>query len=222
MVKKYKKKNGNGLNKFNRGVRTVGNVARTAVSALGAAKLALSLINPEFKYFDRDFSLTPDSTGQTRLINVPIQGTDADNRIGRSIKIKSISVNFVAIKNTASAVNGFLRCMLVLDKDPKATAITIAEILQDTGAPITSPRNLDFRKRIVIMKDWYIPLGLNGANSYHRKIYKKSELHEIFNSGNSGTITDIEENAIYFVAVSDVTTNMPSVVCYTRIRFLDN
>lgn len=221
MIKKnYKKKNG--LKKFNNTVRTVGNVARTAVTALGAAKLALSLINPEFKMIDVDATATPSTTASLVLLNGCVQGSDFDERIGRSIKMKSIQFDMIISKNASATVQQYVRVMLVLDKDPKATAPTFQEIVQLTTSPIVSPRNLTYRKRIVILKDFVVCLGINSSDAQKRSYYRKLDSHTIYNSSNVGTIADIAENSLYLVLVSDATTNLPSVTYYHRLRFLDN
>jgi len=217
--KKFYQKNSN----FNQGVATAGNVARTAGAALAVGKLALSLINPEFKYIDEE--ATHNSVTTTHILDLlnPLGlGTTSTTRNGTSVKNMSIDIGLLVTRNTASTTNNFVRVVLVLDKHPNAVAPTAANIFQSSAA-LLSPRNLAFRNRFVFLKDWIIDIGNAGNRpSVHAKLYKKLQLHTTFNTGNSSTIADITENAFYLCMVSDASTNAPNITYWSRIRFLDN
>lgn len=208
---------------FNQKVQTFGNVARTASSALAVGKLAFSLINPEFKWKDTASTITLNTTYSTILLNGLVQGTDAGNRIGRSIKVKSLELSFLVSRNIADTAQHSVRIMLVLDKEPKATIISASDVLTDTSYYINSPRNLNNKNQYVILKDWKLPLPANGGTEvFIRDYYRKFDLHTTYNNGNLGGITDIESNALYLIMVSDATANLPSITYFNRIRYLDN
>lgn len=210
---------------FNQGVQTVGNVARTATAAMGAAKLALSLINPEFKARDVDITNPTVTTSHVfDLLNGISRSTTYNTRIGNSIKMVSLDVGVLVTRNTASTTNNFVRCAIILDKNPNATVMTATEMYAAAAAnPILSPRNLDNRNRFVTLKEWIIDIGNAGNRpSVHMKSFKKLNMHTIYNGSTTGLIDDIQENALYFMCVSDASTNAPSVTFYSRIRYLDN
>lgn len=220
--KKFYEKNSS----FNQKVQTVGNVAKTASAAMGAAKLALSLINPEFKAVDVDVTRPAVTTTHLfNLLNGLTKGTDINQRVGNSIKMVSIDVGVLVTRNTATTTNNYIRCAIILDKSPNGVAMTAAEMYAASAAnPILSPRNLSNRNRFVTLKDWVVDVGNAGNRpSVHMKKFRKLQLHTTYNTGNAGTIADITENAIYFVCVSDTTgLNLPQVTFYSRIRYLDN
>lgn len=210
--------------KFNQQVATAGNVARTATAAMGAAKLALSLINPEFKYLDVDVTTTQLlTTYQKKLLNGCQKGTGSSNRIGRSIKMKSIDIGILVTRNVASTTNNFVRCSLVYDSTPNGTTIVSPDVFESSSNVILSPRNLDFRSRFIILKEWVFDIGNAGNRpAVHSSFYKQLDMHAIYNDSDLGTIADMEKGSLYLMYVSDASTNGPQFTFYSRIRYLDN
>lgn len=199
-----------------------------ASEALFKANLALSLMNPEFKFVDVELNQSLATNGTITLLNGLQKGTGISNRIGRSIKIKSIDLKFRIFKNTANAISSeTLRCMLVLDTEPKATQLNLSELLHNVNivAQALSPRNLDNRKRLVILKNWVIPMGLVGSSAptnVFRKHYKETNYHTIYDASDAGNITDITSGALYFVSMTNQPVNPATIVMYNRLRYLDN
>lgn len=223
--KNYRKKNykKNGMRKFNQGVRTVGNVARTATAAMGAAKLALSLINPEFKYVDKEGTQSITNASAFVLLNGLTKGNGSSNRIGRSIKIMSLELSFILSKNISDTNQEFVRVALLLDKEPNGATPSFLDVWESNTNYICTPRNLDNRKRFVIMKDYVLPLPVSGGTqAYYKTLYKKMEMHTIYDNSDAGTIADISSNALYLVFVSDSSTDNPSITYYNRLRYIDN
>lgn len=212
---------------FQRGLKTFTDVAKASSIALGTAKLAMSLINPEFKFLDVSpasftFGSTPPGI---HLLNGAMLGTSSTNRIGRSTKMKSIQIDMVLNRNPAAlaGVADHCKVMLVLDKDPSQTQFGIGQLWADSTQPVISPRNLDYRKRFVILKDWNISFNSIGNNASRSiSYYKQIDMHTIFDGSNLGDITDIINNALYLVFTSTAPTNQPLADFYSRIRFLDN
>lgn len=200
-----------------------------AQEALVKANLALSLLNPEFKFIDTFLNATlTHATPNIVLLNGCQRGDDINQRIGRSIRNKSLELRFRVAKNSASTASSeVVVCMLVLATDPKGVAPTISDILADTtlAGMTISPRNLNNRKHIIILKRWCMPLGLVGTGgqiNICKEKYKELNYHTIYDSDNLGTIADIASNALYFVSFSNTSANNPTIVMSNRIRFLDN
>ncbi len=195
-----------------------------ATEALTKANLALSLLNPEFKFVDVDITTASvTTTYNKKLLNGLQKGTGSSDRIGRSVKMKSLDIGIICTRNVASTTNNFVRVSLVYDRAPDASTVVSLEVFQTADNKILSPRNLDFRNRFMIMKEWIFDIGNAGNRpAIHANYYKKLDMHAIFNSSDLGTIADLEKGALYLMYVSDASTNAPSLTFYSRIRYLDN
>lgn len=192
--------------------------------ALEKANKALDMMNPEFKTIDKDVTIPSVGTAiNVQLLNGVQRGDDYNQRVGRSMRVKSIELNMLITKNPASTGYERVRVILLLDKDPDSTTITNTEIFASITSQIISPRNLDNRNRLVMLKDWVYTLNKDGGpQSYNEQYYRKLGFHTIYNNSNLGTIADINENALYLIVVSDTGINTPSFTYYSRLRFLDN
>ena len=157
------------------------------------------------------------------LLNGCIQGSDATNRIGRKIVIKSLLLRGDVRLSTTSVGGSPVRILVVYDKQANATAPAITDIL-DVDA-YTGRMNLNNRDRFVILMDFITdPISINGNFCQNVKIYKKCNLESVFNSGNAGTVGDITSGSIYLFAAQtgNITTANASFVFRSRIRFLDS
>lgn len=183
-------------------------------------KMLKNFINTEFGYNDGHSSSTVDNNGTFVLFNGLTKGDDAFNREGRSVRFKSLQLKLTGLIN-GSATDTRLRFILFIDKSPQGTQPPNSELLELNTNYIDSYRNLAFRKRFVILKNWVVLLD---SNDPHQEIshYQRIDLKTIYNGGNAGGIADIESNALYMYVVSDETVNTPGVVVSYRVRFIDN
>lgn len=179
-----------------------------------------NLINVEFKYNDIKDTSTINTTGLFFLLNGLMLGDTSSSRDGRQIRIKSNQVN-LKLTMHPSATNTTIRIIYFMDKQANASAPTTAMLLEDANVPITSPRNLDNRKRFVILKDEYVCLNVEKSETVF-EWYKKLDFRTIYDSSNVGDITDITTNSFYLFLVCDDGTNTPTYALYNRIRFIDN
>lgn len=189
----------------------------TAYTAYKMAGKALSLINAEEKLIDSDSSANVLNTPQFLLLNGVDLGTDNTNRIGRSIKMVSNYFRATVTKH-ASASTTFLRCLIVMDKQPNNVAPGITDIL--ATSTMDSPRNIDESKRFVIIKDNTYVLNANNPQAFIKNYRKMSEHVEYNGTGN--TVASISTNSLYLVLFSTETVNFPTVNYYNRLRFIDN
>jgi len=210
-------KNKNTWQKIGKGALTVGKVA-SDVASLAA------LINVEFKAIYSNIGASPPLTGTFMLLNGCARGSDINQRDGRSILNKSFELKVDIKQNSANTAGTHVRLIFFLDKMPQTATPALGDLL-DTSAgsdPCTQLRNLTNRKRFVILKDKHIvvdPYNTTAQFEYYRKL----GTHTIFGSGNAGTIADIQEGALFLLALSDAATNKePNVTGNWRIRFIDN
>lgn len=181
-----------------------------------------NLINVEFKWHDVHLGSTVSSTGTWLLLNGIGQGDTATLRDGNQIRLKSIEAK-AQFKLSASATTTTIRQMLVLDMDPDGTTPTISDLLDSaTAAPIVAPRNMENRRRFLILKEKMINLSDGSSKvSCQKTFYKQLDIKPIYN-GTSSTIAGIKEHALFMVYVSDQATNTPTIESHHRVRYIDN
>ncbi len=177
------------------------------------------LINTEFKSLDITTSATLTTTPVVALLSGLAKGDDIDNRDGRQVRWKSVEINLQIVMHT-TPINTLVRILIVIDKQPNATLLTIAELLNQTT--IDSVKNLDNRKRLVILRDDVVQLGDGYLTSTLWKYYKTLDMITVYDDSDAGTIADIETNALYLIMFSTEATNGPTVQRTMRMRFIDN
>lgn len=172
-------------------------------------------LKEELKFNDVLFNPTIAGTqvfsGPTSLSTLSL-GTDATNRIGRKVVWTKIIVRHFYNNAGAAAV----RLMIVYDKQPNGALPAITDVLlSDT---FTSNNNLNNRDRFITILDEIIGGeqgdALIGAGLFTRKI----NLETIFNSGNTGTISDIQSGSIFVMAAAAPSSSANSTALVTRIR----
>lgn len=179
-----------------------------------------NLINVEFKSKDTSISITPSTTGIITTLNGLARGDTLDTREGRQVRWKSLEYDCEFYINPSSVNSNFVRTMFVIDKQPNAAAPGIGAILDSVST--VSQRNLDNRKRFVILYDKVIQLNVDSKDQARRHWYKALDMKTVYDSSNNGDITDITTNSIYFVALSNVAAVLPTLTGNVRLRFIDN
>jgi len=177
------------------------------------------LINVEFKSVDTINDLTVTSTNSIVLINALVVGDDFSNRDGRKVRFKSVEITLNIVQN-ATPINTFMRIMVVIDKQPNEILLVITDLL--TANTMDSHRNLDHRKRFVILRDEVISLSDAERTNMTWNYYKQLDMITIYDNSNTGDITDITTNAIYLIMTSSEASNGPAVNQAVRMRFIDN
>lgn len=177
-----------------------------------------SLINTEPKYIDVSSAVNPSSAAMVYTRLTPIaQGTTDITRIGNKILLKDIVLRMrVTINGAASAtsVRVILFCFKTCNgSDPGVNILA--------GASTEAPLNLDFSKDIVVIRDFSIPLSINGTRDQHRKSYNILNFHCDFD-GTSSNIGDAKQNQIYLGYLSNEPTNTPSLAFYSRVKYYDS
>lgn len=183
-----------------------------------------NLINVEFKASTLALTSTVNETGTLQLLNGLTKGDNNNNREGATVRIKSVQLKG-NMKIHATPEQSLVRRILFIDKQPNQTAPTMAELLDlSSSQPTDALRNLNHRKRFVILDDDLITLNKNGkAIALFPKCYKRVDMITVYDTGsNTGLIADIETNALYVLYVSNQPSNVPSIEHTARIRYIDN
>lgn len=172
-------------------------------------------------------------------LNVPINGAELYQRVGRKIYMKSLHLRGTVL-NIATAVQDVLRIIVYYDSQPNAAAPTFANLMQDSnaaaGSTVFSEINLVNRQRFKILKDHQMitPSCTNTAGVLTNLAYPQTDnelnfdffiklkgLESVFNGTNGGTIADITSGALGFVIISGVTNNSWQLTYSTRLRYYD-
>lgn len=178
--------------------------------------------NAEYKRVTAQTNANPSTTMVTGLKNAMLQGDDADQRIGRSIRMTSLNVSQIFTKH-ASATDTLVRCTIVIDTQANAIIIDTADF-QSGGYDIQSLPNPDYQGRYKILKNFIVNLTTDRPTAV-RKYYVKIPRHlgrVEYNNTNGGTIADINKNALYNLLVSNEPTNLPTVSTNMRMNYIDN
>jgi len=192
---------------------------------------------PEKKFSDIG-SLLP-VTGNVILLNGLEQGTGYDQRIGRNVMLRSVHLKFQVNgapynAGTPSFSPGCLvRVLLVWDQQPNGTLPSIGEIFQSTtpGLLPLQGMNMANSQRFKFLFDRrYV---LSNADENNRagwkwecfdETFQKLNLKVGYSDTSTGTISDIETGALYWVQVTDIIDpdNLPEIALNSRIRYFDN
>lgn len=191
------------------------------------------------------FVMTPVSVCQ--LLNPLAQGNSAITRIGDKVQSTSIQGRYAVFNDNDNLVPNIWRVIIFWDRGPKGAVPLVSDVLDLTtitsaaANTVYAPYNLKNVPRFKILYDLSGMLQVNqqlttvlsgatttttavltqGSNIYHFKI----PLKRIVNYGlaNAGDITDISQNALYALYLSDIPSGSqpPAIVIGTRFLFKD-
>lgn len=156
------------------------------------------------------------------LLNAIAQGTDASNRIGRKITIKSLLIRMQWKLGGTSTFGSPLRVLVVYDKQANATAPAITDVL--ALDEFFSCNNLANRDRFVTIFDNMMePISVGGNAAVADVLYKRLNLETMYNSGTDALIGSISSGSIYlFVAQGgNLLTANGNFNARCRIRYTD-
>nr|WAE42647.1 MAG: capsid protein [Cressdnaviricota sp.] len=203
-------------------------------------------INPsrgvELKYIDNSVGFSQVSgVPAIGLLNAAIQGTTANTRTGQEILIKSVQWRIYLKAGTTTFSSGLyplVRILLVLDRQPNGAAFGSTDLFEWSGGATTistalqatcSPIALKNRKRFIILKDVTSEMDQGHGNCYFHQFYRKVRIKTEYNSGNAGTIGDINTNALFIVIQTSVPSgsntgsdDIPYWGGFIRLRFEDS
>lgn len=225
-------------------------VTTTKAKAVVVDRASGSTFKPELKAVSTAALITINSgagsAGHTVLLNGLVTGANSYNRIGRKIQMKSIQVQ-ISLHPPTPTVTNFpqdLIFFLYVDRDSGALP-ALADLYQDVAqngtvsTTVYSQRNLSTTQRFKVLRVKRIPLRIcgtaTGALPCNGAAFQANQddlqwiwnvpvnIITTFNLGNTGTYTDIENNAVYlsFFSSVGVGEDPASFDVSTRIRYLD-
>ena len=201
-----------------------GSVAKTAVDTAATVAKVVSMLNIEKHFLTISASPTNILNGfpYFQLINGLSQGSGAGNRQGQQLKSTNINLRGKLSCNAgASAGASQARIMLVHDRQPNGATFAIVDLLEN--GQVWSFRTMGYRKRFKVLADKSYQMVLNTANEEHIvDLSAQLDLHTMYNTGNTGTITDIDTGSLYLIVMSDEVSSGPAFEYQLRYRWIDN
>lgn len=194
----------------------------------------------ELKFFDTTFQVNPVSTSWLNTVGVGLnmvrQGSDANQRIGRCIYIKSlfakgiVEVSGIQSSTAETGAGNIFRIAIVLDTQCNGSAPVAGDIWQTgSGEPINDFRNLEKSSRFRILYDKLKIVnqdiggtGTTDAITANRvmpfKISKKMNLKVEFDDS-TGAIGDLTTNNLYLWVARLGGGAAALMKCKVRIRY---
>jgi len=167
-------------------------------------------------------STSLDTTPIIGLFNGMPQGTDSDDRVGRSIRLTSLQYNILFTKDS-TVQSTYVRFLIIMDiqcngSDPDPNELMFG------GFTVQSIRNADYMKRYRILKDTTIHLTDQNHESM-RNAYMRFPYNPMYQTefkGTGATVENISSNALHIILVSDQDIATPVYQLDYKLQYLDN
>lgn len=183
-------------------------------------KFALSVLNPEQKFFD--YQATAQAVANNgSIFNITsgmAQGADASTRNGNSIKAASNLLNATMHWTAASSSSQRMRWMLLVDTNLDGVLPLVLDVLQ--VADINSPLNAGNAGRFTVLYDKTVLLDQYHPSHEIERFRKLS--HHLKFSGGAGTAAQARDGNLFLLVISDSVASYPTFDFYNRFRYYDN
>lgn len=194
------------------------------------AKKVYRAIHPEFKakreYFSN--SMGTYASPSVLVFNNLLQNDTTTGRVGNRVCFKQFMLRFYIRFNISQADNDSLfRIILFKDRFPEGGGVPDLEsiIYIGDGSPpnLNNFRNLDYTKRIKILKDTgVLNVGHVGSAPPTRKFLWKFNMNMVtVYDGDLGDSTDIYNNLIGMYLWTNEAENFPSYIIAYSLRWID-
>lgn len=196
---------------------TYSNAGRQALQDINYLR---RFINTETNYTDAVVNGVASSTTATfTLLNGIQLGDTAATRTGQSVKCVKIDLN-IAVVGNQSATSILGRILVVMDKQANAATFAVGDLLNATT--VTSMFTIGNQMRFSVLYDESYAMNINGNFCFVERKLLNCQSHTEYNTGNAGTVADINTNSIYLIHFTDQATNTPLISFYSRYWFVDN
>jgi len=187
----------------------------------------------ELKFYDVSISEPFDATmgipnTPTSLVVALAQGTGESERIGRSIRVKSIQIKgrLISDPTTTTSYSCDAYMWLVLDTQANGANPAVTDVF--TSATASSALvNLDNSQRFRILKKWHWNFGVTAgvaaaysARSHSVDYYKKCDI-PIEYSSTTGALTEIRSNNLFLICGSLGGDDSVTLSGVARVRYTD-
>lgn len=167
-----------------------------------AKRTILKTAMGEIKFVNTTVSTTADTTGAVTLLSGMVKGDSEGERIGQRVTYSYIkgTLYFKGGSNGTAVGWG-----VIYDKHPNGSAPSIAGVIEGTPDGTNVIPKPTWNNRFTVLKSGHFKLGDNAGNisddnlkvvNFNANLKMRQQ---IFNSGNAGTVADIEEGGIFLV-----------------------
>lgn len=206
--------------------RAIDYVSRQDLAKLSKQVAAVAaVVNSEKKWFDGSINgAMPTAAAVTGAYLLGItEGTDEQNRDGRSIRIKSLEFRWTLTPGVAAATQQHCRFIVVRDNAPDGAVPALTDVL--SGALMTAfPNLLTKTGRFKIINDQVFSIPPTGSctDGFDRTTFMKLDYHTEFN-GTGATIASAGMGAMYLYLFADaIVGNASTMYVSWRVRYYDN
>jgi len=222
---------------YNKSRRTVGGRTlsyRPAMPVRGSSRWNAMMLNrravasPETGFVDLgSTAYNFSTTGTINLIATIAQGASVNQRVGKKIALKSVQIRGSSSSGTTTT-GADCALLLVYDRRPTGALPSITDILTAVDTNAFNNDANSGRFQIIMRKDWVhtgnitTPATGNEIKDHSNYVPLKG-LPCVYKAAGTGAIGDIEQGALYAVAVgSNVAgTTAPTGSLNFRTRFVD-
>jgi len=212
-----KRRRGNRRNNGWRGLEETAQYAATRVLRM--------LGNTEDKFIDTTATNGFNNTATLILLNGCVVGSTQSTRVGMSTKSTGLDFNATITLGTSATVNAqYVRLMLVRDEQSQLATFNYNTLMSSVNN-ICSLRLVDYLERFHMFMDEIVALSLEGPQGFILRKHIPMAFHTRYcnsSTSNTGTVADIDSNALFLVILSTESANIPVVDYYVRFWFVDN
>ncbi len=168
------------------------------------------------------------TTGRVTLLNGIGEGPGIGQRVGRRIQMLSIHLRGYVQKvqaNTQGLTS--IRYALVLDKDPRGTAMTTAQYYNQAGSAFSmiQGRLQDNLSRFKTVCTFTIVVHGDSGSTTGAAILPWEKFcklpYGVYYDAATATVADISRNALMLLEISDSGANMPTSELNATLRYKD-
>ena len=172
----------------------------------------------ELKAVDTTINQVADTTGAVTLLNGVARGDDINQRVGRRVRLASLQASIVNYVTPATGIDQTHRCLIVYDKQSNGVAPAITDVL--VSASTVAMPNLDNRQRFVILYDklMHLNAAAEPGSMVAFKINKRLPYGVQFNSGDAGTVADIQTGGLFFITIGSIAAGGTAGTFSGRVR----
>ena len=172
----------------------------------------------ELKAVDTTIGQVADTTGAVTLLNGIARGDDINQRVGRRVRLASLQASIVNYVTPATGIDQTHRCLIVYDKQSNGVAPAITDVL--VSASTVAMPNLDNRQRFVILYDklMHLNAAAEPGSMVAFKISKRLSYGVQFNSGDAGTVADIQTGGLFFITIGSIAAGGTAGTFSGRVR----
>lgn len=193
---------------------------------MSAMPLQRATLN-ESGFVDANISQNADTTGAISLLATIAQGASVNQRVGKKCMYQSIQVRGRAISSTTTTIST-MALLIVYDKRPTGALPAVTDIL--VSANVNSLNNDTNGGRFQIVRRYQHAMIGNtitpstGAECYKIDDFIKFRRPLVGKAAATGAIGDIEEGALYVVAVGQnvAGSTASDYIMQYRVRFTEN